>query len=61
MTDRLLRPRQGGRGGGGGVKFSKRHDFKGVNFTNAQNVKGGGVEILRDRTGLLCKSCQTIL
>ena len=32
----------GGTGwGGGGVKFSKRHDFKGVNFTNAQNVKGG--------------------
>ena len=27
----------------GGVKFSKRHDFisKGVNFTNAQNVRGG--------------------
>ena len=39
MTDRLLRPRRGGRGGG--VKFSKRHDFKGVNFTNAQNVRGG--------------------
>ena len=48
----------GGRGGSG-VKFSKRHDFKGVNFTNAQNVRG--VEILRHRTGLLCKSCQTIL
>ena len=27
--------------GGGGVKFSKRHDFKGVNFTNARNVRGG--------------------
>ena len=43
----------------GGVKFCKRHDFKGVNFKNQQNVRG--VEILRHRTGLLCKSCQTIL
>ena len=56
MTDRLLRP---GRGEGGGVKFCKRHDFKGVNFKNQQNVRG--VEILTHRTGLLCKSCQTIL
>ena len=46
-------------GEGGGVKFCKRHDFKGVNFKNQQNVRG--VEILRHRTGLLCKSCQTIL
>ena len=51
---------QGGVGGGGqrGVQFSKRLDL-GVNFENAQNVRG--VEILRHRTGLLCKSCQTIL
>ena len=51
----------GGFGGGGGqrgVQFSKRLDL-GVNFENAQNVRG--VEILRHRTGLLCKSCQTIL
>ena len=31
----------------------------GVNFENAQNVRG--VKILRHRAGLLCKSCQTIL
>ena len=31
----------------------------GVSFENAQNVRG--VEILRHRGGLLCKSCQTIL
>ena len=53
---------QGGVGWGGGcqmgVQFSKRLDL-GVNFENAQNVRG--VEILRHRTGLLCKSCQTIL
>ena len=52
---------QGGVGGGGGqrgVQFSKRLDL-GVNFENAQNVRG--VEILRHRTGLLCKSRQTIL
>ena len=49
----------GGFGGGQrGVQFSKRLDL-GVNFENAQNVRG--VEILRHRTGLLCKSCQTIL
>ena len=41
---------------GWGVRFSKRLDFE-----NAPNVRGGGVEILRHRTGLLCKSCQTIL
>ena len=35
-------------------QFSKRLDFE-----NAQNVRG--VEILRHRAGLLCKSCQTIL
>ena len=48
----------GGGGGQMGVQFSKRLDL-GVNFENAQNVRG--VEILRHRTGLLCKSCQTIL
>ena len=31
----------------------------GVNFENAQNERG--VELLRHSTGLLCKSCQTIL
>ena len=39
----------------GGLQFSKRLDFGGVNFENAQNVRG--VEILRHRTGLLCKRC----
>ena len=34
-------------GGGGGY------------FENAQNVRG--VELLRHRAGLLCKSCQTVL
>ena len=45
--------------GGGGVQFSKRLDFGGSIFKKAQNVRG--VEILRHRTGLLCKRCQTIL
>ena len=43
---------------GGGVQFSRRLNF-GVNFENAQNERG--VELLRHSTGLLCKSCQTIL
>ena len=47
------------RRGGGGVQFSKRLDFGGSIFKKAQNVRG--VEILRHRTGLLCKRCQTIL
>ena len=58
INDRSFVASQTG-GRGGGVKFCKRHDFKGVNFKNQQNVRG--VEILRHRTGLLCKSCQTIL
>ena len=45
-------------GGGGGNNFL-RGLILGVTFENAQNVRG--VEILRHRTGLLCKSCQTIL
>ena len=45
--------------GGGGVQFSKRLDFGGSIFKKAQNVRG--VEILRHRTGLLCKRCQTVL
>ena len=40
VNDRSFVASQTG-GRGGGVKFSKRHDFKGVNFTNAQNVRGG--------------------
>ena len=45
-----------------GVQFSRGLDLgDGVNFENAQNVRGGGgVEILRHRTGLPCKSCQII-
>ena len=46
-TDRLLRSREGGLGGGGEY------------FENAQNVRR--VEMLRHRAGLLCKSCQTVL
>ena len=45
--------------GGGRVQFSKWLDFWGVNFENAQNVRG--VEILRRRTGLPCKSCQNYI
>ena len=55
----------GGRGGGGvcggcggGLKFSKRLDFGGSILKMRENVRG--VEILRHRTGLLCKSCQSI-
>ena len=49
---------------GGGYNFIQRLDSffflgGGVNFENAQNVRG--VEILRHRTRLLCKSCQSIL
>ena len=40
------------------LERGKKLDF-GVNFENAQNVRG--VEILRHWTSLLCKSCQTIL
>ena len=55
----LLRPRGGGVGGGfGGYNFLTGL-ILGVNFENAQNVRG--VEILRHRAGLLCNSCQTIL
>ena len=45
--------------GGGRVQFSKWLDFWGVNFENAQNVRG--VEILRRMTGLPCKSCQNYI
>ena len=53
-----------GGGGGGGLGFGGGHNFLrglilGVNFENAQNVRG--VDILRNRAGLQCKSCQTIL
>ena len=48
---------RGGGGGWVGVQFSKRLDF-GVSILKMQeNVRG--VEILRHRTGLLCKSCQS--
>ena len=47
-----------GRGFGRGYNFL-RGLILGVNFENAQNVRG--VKILRHRAGLLCKSCQTIL
>ena len=53
-TDRLLRPWRGG----GGYNFL-RGLILGVNFENAQNVRG--VKILRHRTGILQKSWQTIL
>ena len=54
----------GERGGVGGGEGGQGNNFLrglilGVTFENAQNVRG--VEILRHRTGLLCKSCQTIL
>ena len=49
----------GGWGGGGQGNNFLRGLILGVTFENAQNVRG--VEILRHRTGLLCKSCQTIL
>ena len=60
-TIRLLRPRGWF---AGGVQFSKRLKFffsggggGGGNFLNDQNVRG--VEILRHRTGLLCKVVTT--
>ena len=45
-------------GAGGGYNF-RGGLILGVNFENAQNERG--VELLRHSTGLLCKSCQTIL
>ena len=45
-------------GEGGGYNF-RGGLILGVNFENAQNERG--VELLRHSTGLLCKSCQTIL
>ena len=57
-THRLLRLGRGGGGVRGGYNFL-RGLILGVSFENAQNVRG--VEILRHRGGLLCKSCQTIL
>ena len=49
----------GGFGGvGGGLKISKRLDFGRSILKMQENVRG--VEILRHRTGLLCKSCQSI-
>ena len=45
-------------GFGGGLQFSKRPDFGGSILKMQENVRG--VEILRHRTGLLCKSCQSI-
>ena len=56
-----LRPRWGqGFWRGEGYNFlSIEAWFWGVNFENVQSVRG--VEILRHRTGLLCKSCQIIL
>ena len=45
-------------GFGGGLQFSKRLDFGGSILKMQENVRG--VEILRHRTGLLCKSCQSI-
>ena len=56
--------RGGQRGGGvcggfgGGLQFSKMLDFEGSILKMQENVRG--VEILRHRTGLLCKSCQSI-
>ena len=49
---------RGGGGGWVGVQFSKRLDFGGSILKMQENVRG--VEILRHRTGLLCKSCQSI-
>ena len=53
-------PRGGGVWGGfgGGLQFSKRLDFGRSILKMQENVRG--VEILRHRTGLLCKSCQSI-
>ena len=59
-------------GGGGRVQFFKRLDFRGRgSILKMHKMSGGGVDILRPRTGLLCKSyycyysysahCQTIL
>ena len=57
--------RGGGQRGGGvcggfgeGLQFSKRLDFGGSILKMQENVRG--VETLRHRTGLLCKSCQSI-
>ena len=64
-TDRLLRP------GGGGSKFLRDLIFRGGGQFWKCTKCGGGVDISRPRTGLLCKSyycyysysahCQTIL
>ena len=43
---------------GEGLQFSKRLDFGGSILKMQENVRG--VETLRHRTGLLCKSCQSI-
>ena len=40
-------------------QFSKRRDSGGSILKMHKNARG--VEILRHRNGLLCKSCQTIL
>ena len=56
--------RGGQKGGGvcggfaGGLQFSKMLDFEGSILKMQENVRG--LEILRHRTGLLCKSCQSI-
>ena len=57
--------RGGGQRGGGvcggfgeGLQFSKRLDFGGSILKMQENVRG--VKTLRHRTGLLCKSCQSI-
>ena len=49
---------RGGGGFGEGLQFSKRLDFGGSILKMQENVRG--VETLRHRTGLLCKSCQSI-
>ena len=58
-TDRLWCRRGGGGRFWRGVQFSKRVYFRGGQFWKC--TKCEGVEILRQRTGLLCESCQTIL
>ena len=62
MIKQLLAVILTSRGGGGGLWRGYnflRGLILGVNFENAQNVRE--VELLRHRTDLLCKSCQTIL
>ena len=64
VGDRFFDMSHGGSGvldGGGGVQFSKRLNFEFWGLILKMHKMRGGVELLRHCTGLLCKSCQTIL